>query len=749
MLRNKIATLLLFTFVCMTSAYADISVIVQGNRIISTESIIAYSQIDVKKMPDDYTISKILNNIYETGLFKNVEIFIQDNTVTLQVEENNRINEIIFKGNSDIPSKNLKQVIGNFTIASNSNLDIILKKTRAVYAQSGFYNAKIEQKIESISENKVNVVMYINEGERLKVKSINFFGNEAFDGYELKKQITTREKNKILPFFDDSQYNKAVLDNDLKRIKSFYMNNGYLDFEVLSSSVILNEDDQFVINIVVNEGEKYYFANNKITSEIDSIDTSELEQWIFSKSSEIYKQYLITKTENFLRFHVKKMGYKFIDVKSSTKRKGKKVNVSYKIVITNPKYIDRVNIAGNVRTQDEVIRGKISLIEGDPLDNSNVRNSKIALQNTGFFNRVSINTKPSKYKDRINVEIRLEEKSTGKINIGGGYSSRQGFLGNFAINEQNFLGTGQSLGLSLQRSSLGYSMSVSTSKNNFMDSEFAVGASVSSSKIENNTNSGYSFSKTTFSLSASVPLTNHILYSFGYSYGTTELADVSNTVSNFIKKQVGKDRKSAINHAVIFSTIDNNLLPSKGFKMKLAHEYAGIGGNVNYIQQTFDASYYLPIYKNDHVLRIRGKFARLGVLDNQYLKITNRFFSSGDEVRGFSDNGIGPRDLSTTSRSALGGDTMYLLSAEARLKLGRLSEKAKVSGLAFLDIANLTGVYDKESKIVSANMFRISFGVGILWFSPIGPMRFYYSRPIRKHFADKTQAFRLSIGTNF
>lgn len=723
---------------------------VEGNQRIESRTILSYLGLNEGSSFSQSDIDNGLKNLFATGFFADVKLLRQGNTLLVRIVENPVISKVAFEGNDKVETKDLEKEIElkPRSVYSQDKVSSDVKRILDIYRRGGRYNATVEPKIIKQDQNRVELVYEITEGPTAHVQKINFIGNDHFDTNTLRKSIRTEETRWYKFLSDNDKYDPDRLQFDQDLLRRFYNNEGYADFQVRSANAELSPNkDAFYITFVIEEGPQYKVGEVKVINELDNKEKLNLQKFVTTKTG---KTYNASKVEDSIDAMTKELGdhgYAFVDIQPRLERNTEKktVTLTYDIKPGPRVYVERINITGNVRTLDDVIRREFRLAEGDPYNTAKLQRSEQRLNNLGFFEKVNVKNDPGSAPDKTVVNVDVKEKSTGEINLGAGYSTTDGVLGDFGIKESNLLGTGQQLSTNFILAARRKDAEVSFTNPYFLDRELSAGIDVFRSYQDFTQESSYISDITGTTLRASYALQEKLQHTLYYTIHQNKISQVPSYASIYIQEQEGTNVTSAVGQTLAYDQRDNKQNPTKGYFLSLTQEVAGLGGDDKYLKHEAKASYYYPVAPK-WVLSVMGSGGYIYGFGGQDIRITNRFFLGGDDLRGFQDAGVGPRDSLT--RDALGGNEYYEATAELNFPLG-LPDELGVSGAVFTDAGSLWRSDDTGANVFATNSLRVSAGVGILWTSPFGPIRIYYGQPILKEPEDRTEAFRFSFGTRF
>lgn len=736
------------------SAYAETNVkqiVVIGNQRIEADTVKAFMVLPNRAGISQNDINAALKRLYNTGLFADVTITQEDEKLLVKVEENPIVNEIAFEGNKRIDDTELAKEtsLQSRSVFTRAKAQSDVQRLLNVYQKNGRFSAEITPKIIELDHNRVNVVFEIDEGKKATVKKILFVGNEAFTDTDLSKVIHTKESRWYRFFSDADIYDPDRVAFDKETLRKHYINRGYADFKVESAiAEITTDKESFFLTFTLNEGNKYNFGDITVKSVLKDVDPAKLKEKATTLKGETFNAEQIDQSIEAMTDLLRDSGYAFVDIDAvhDQQRANRIINLTYKVQEGPKVYVERINIDGNVRTIDKVIRREFRLSEGDPYNAAQIRRSQQRIRNLGFFEKVDVDTTPGSAPDKANIDVKLSERSTGELNFTAGFSTTEGALVGTSIRERNLLGKGQELKFNVQKATRGFQADVGFTEPYFMDKDLSVGADVFRITRELDSESSYDSEVTGITLRSSYSLTEHTRHTLRYSIRKDEITDVDDDASRFIREQEGENTVSLVGHTLMLDKRDSRFDPREGYAVRFNQDFAGLGGDSKFIRNELRTSYYHPIYKKEVIFNVIGNAGYIFGLNDEDVRINQRFFVGGNEIRGFRNAGIGPRD--TDTNDALGGNIYYSGSAELTFPLG-LPEELGFRGSVFMDAGTLYDVDNNGSEVADEGSIRAAAGVGLSWRSPLGPIRINYGNPFKKESFDRTQQIRFNFGTRF
>ena len=725
------------------------SINVDGNKRISSDTIVSLSKVQVGSAYSPTQLNSALQSIKKSSYFKTVDISIFNNILNINVIENPTINSISFEGNNTLSDINLNELIRSKQRQTLliSQVEKDTDKIATAYADTGRISAIVTPKVIELSDNRVDLVFEITEGRITEVEKITFTGNRVFSDLRLKGVIATKQAGIFRRFIKSDTFVKDKLDYDIDLLRNFYINKGFIDFEVQSSVELTREKDAFLINYNIKEGQKYIFSEIKFDTSKLNIDEKSLDKINRIKNGSKYDRRRVTKLIDEIDIYLAKNGFNFFEPVPVVSRNDENLTMDVEIQIneTRKVFVERIEVEGNSTTLDEVIRLQFDFVEGDPFNRRKVLEAVDKIRGLGFFSNVETSTRNGSAPEKIIIEVKLTEKPTGSLGIGAGYNSSDGTVATFNVNERNFLGKGQTVKLDLSTSKIEKQTELGFEDPSFLGRNLLAGisfgqTSTTPSSVPLSTDKLYFEPKIGFPLSRDSKLT--IEYSFDQE--DVKLTTASNLVSPLIRDDVGKKNKSALIFIYSLDKTNSVVTPTAGYDFRIIQELNGLGGDISYSKTNLNFKTYRTILRDDIIL---SSNLSSGVIVGSDASLMNRFTLGGDRLKGFRNQGIGPYD--STYDTHLGGKMYTSLSLEASFPIG-IPEEYGIYGGVFLDTGSLWGLDNTDSgRIDDSSEIRSALGFSIFWESAIGPLRFNWSSPIKKETNDVTENFRFTIDTRF
>jgi outer membrane protein insertion porin family len=749
------------------------SIIVKGNERIEAATVKDYLTIKPGKSYSAADIDASIKALFDTGLFADVSIVQSGGALVVTVAENPVINAISFDGNKKVKDNILEQIVTAKVRSplSDARIKTDTDRIKEYYARSGRPEASVTAKVDHLPDNRVNVTFVIVEGNRTGVGSIVFVGNKAFSTSRLTGIIQTRTTNWLSWLDKKDIYSEDKIQADEEQLRKFYLSHGYADFQVLSGNAVLDPaKGRYVLTYTLDEGAKYNFGDITIDSSIKGVDSSSLQRFVVTQKGQVFNADQVQKSVENLTIELSRLGYVFAQVRPRGDRdySNNLISIAYTVDEGPRAYVERIDIRGNTRTRDYVIRREFDIAEGDAYNRVLVDRAKRRLDNLGYFKSVNITTEPGSAPDKVVLVVTVEDQSTGSFSVSAGLSTTEGLIGSVSMDEKNFLGRGQKLSISVGGSSIQKNYTLSFTDPYFLGTRTSAGLDLYDTTRSTTDYQHYNSETLGGGLRIGLPLSDELSAQFNYKLSGTTISGVSscsndpnfgdspNIVGCFF--QDGTRLTSSLGYSVTYSTIDNTTSPTEGWYFKLNQDFAGVGGDARYVKTTGDARVYNPILPGSDwigMLKVTGgNITGLG----QQVATSDNFFLGGETIRGFAPWGFGPRETGTGSNMAVGGKTYVAGTAEVDFPIPFLPPDFGLKGGVFADAGTLFGddvpadcVYAGAGtcQVSDGAVLRSSVGASIIWASPLGSIRADLAAPLTKAAYDQTQFFRLGAGTQF
>ena len=740
-----------FGLMTSTSALAASSYIkdikVNGLERVEPETVLSYVDIEKGQNVSDEKLNVSLKQLYSTGLFEDVSMNVQnDGTLLINVSENPVISQVLFDGNNKIDDKMLESEIrlSPRSTYSRAKVQEDVRRIMEVYRRSGRYATVVNPEIIRRDQNRVDLIFNIDEGPAAVIDKINFVGNEHYTSKELQEVLMSKESRWYRIFSSSESYDAEKTKYDQELLRRFYLKRGYADFRVVSSVAELSDNKKsFVITFVIDEGKKYFLRNVDIVSSISDINTDDLMKYLKVESGDKYNSDNIDKTITALTDELGKRGYAFVEVVPDIDKDTETgdADIVFRIREGARFFIDRVNITGNERTHDKVIRRELRINEGDAFNASKIKDSRRNIENLDYFEKVDIDT-VQKDGNRADLDINVKEKSTGYFNVGIGFSTVNGALVRTGITENNFRGVGQQASFDIAVSQKSQDVNLSFTEPYFLDRRLRAGADLFYTRQDYQDESSYDSKIMGGRLRTGWNFTDDLSQQVRYSLKEEEITKVGEYASKYIKEEKGKYTDSSFGTTFVYDKRDSAMFPKEGYFLSAGADVAGAGGNEKYVK--FDGkAYWYHTMADFYTLKLFANAGAINGYGGKDVRLTNRYYLGGYTMRGFEPGGIGARDKAT--KDALGGNWMVYSGAEFSFPVGL--DELGISAHVFTDVGML-GEPDNINKadVDYSDKARISAGFGFQWLSPMGKIDIDFGFPIVKENYDETEVFRLNFG---
>jgi outer membrane protein insertion porin family len=749
------------------------SIEVRGNRRVDDETIRNYVNIRPGRNFSGADIDEAVKQLFGTGLFSDVRINQVGSRLVVEVDEYSIVNQVIFQGNRKIKDADLARAIqiqprSSFSTAA---LDTDIETIRASYRRIGRDDAVVNGRTIDLGDNRVNVVFEITEGGRTKIASVNFVGNNSFNNRRLQDVISTKRSSLMSFLFRDDIYDEDRLRADEEALRRFYYNRGYADFRVISSYAELDETrNEYTVSITIEEGDRYTFGDIEIESTLEGVDTNALRSSLDTNPGGVYSAKKVEDTIIAITERVVGLGYAFAQVTPRGDRnfETKTISIVYMVDQGPRTYIERIEIRGNTRTRDYVIRREFDVSEGDAFNQVLIQRAKRRLENLDYFTTVNISTVPGTQPDQVYLVVDVVEKATGEFSVGAGYSTGESSRGRKGVNvegsvsERNFLGRGQFIRVSAGGGKGSRDFGLSFTEPYFLGRRISAGFDI---YRQTRSFDNYESELTGATVRLGLPITEALTTQVAYNYSVEEysltgacdsngdgIPDPTCVISPAIVTAVGQSpwTKSSVSGSLIYNTIDDIRNPRDGIYANFTTEFAGLGGDAQFVKLTGRGTYYRTLLDELDVVGVLvaggGHIMKTG---STQLRLFDLFQNSDRIIRGFEGSGMGPASL-TAPEDHLGGTTYFHASAEAQFPLPVVPESLGLKGAFFFDTATLYGNTLADVDPATTGMkWRASVGASLLWASPFGPIRVDYAVPIMKEPTDQVQNFNFGVSTRF
>jgi outer membrane protein insertion porin family len=775
----SLAAPLLVSAVWVSSAHAQTvsSIIVEGNQRVENDTVLSYITISPGDVASPDDIDQSVKSLFQTGLFSDVQITRRGGTLVVRVEENPMINQVNFEGNSEVKDADLAKEVELRERMMFTRAKVLSDVNRiiGVYRRSGFYSVKVSPKIIRLPQNRVDLVFEIQEGDETKVRRLEFVGNDAFDDGKLKRIVGTQEYSWWRFFNRNDNYDPDRLEYDKELLRRYYLRNGFADVRVVSADAVLAEDGSgFTITYTIEEGQRYKVADVAVNVGDAQLNSDGLISKVRTSVGDYYDATRVDRTVDNLTLEASRQGFVFARVNPDIQRNeaDATLSITYNLVEGPRIYIDRIDIVGNTRTEDQVIRRQLLLYEGDAFNRVVVERARRRLTALDYFDKIEFREEEGSAPDRIVLVVEVQEKSTGSINFSIGYSTTETIVGSISLQERNFLGKGYNVRVNASGSFRRQSVDFGFTNPYFLGLPLSAGFDVFATNTDNSEESSYTSEQIGFALRVGSRLDEYSNINFRYGLTWRSINGIrKSSASPAVIETEGETLKSFVSSVYTWDNLDNPMRPTNGFRGQLVGEVAGLGGDVYFGSLEAHAWYFYPLYEEKVVLKIEGNAGHVQPIGDNDVPLQDRFFKGADSFRGFAVSGVGPRQVGNDgSTDSIGGRTYAIGTVEVSFPLG-IPEEWGIEGAVFSDFGtvfnsgvdslaagegecsygrNASGASNRPGcEVFDTAEFRATVGAGVIWQSPFGPLRFEAAYPILKADYDETEWFRFSVGTRF
>ena len=743
---------------------------VEGLQRTEAGTVFSYLPVKVGETLNDDRAAAAIKALFATGFFKDVKLEAQGDVLIVAVEERPSISKLTLSGMKEFSEEDLKTGLKQTGLAEGrvfdkGQLDRAEQELKRQYFNRGLYSVQVVTTVTPLERNRVALQFDVVEGEAAKIRQINLVGNKAFAEKKLLKLFNSSTPGWLSWYTKDDQYSKTKLSGDLETLRSHYLNQGYLEFNIDSTQVSISPDKKDIyITVNMTEGPKYTVSDVKLAGQM-LVPEQELKKLIMVKPGEVFSREKLTESSRKISDRLGNEGYAFANVNAVPELDKEKHQVAFTLFVDPGRrvYINRVNVAGNSKTRDEVVRREVRQMEGGWYNAEKINLSRDRLNRLGFFNEVNVETPAVPgATDQVDVNISVAEKATGNILLGAGFSSSEGLVLSGSVNQSNVFGTGNRLAVQVNSGSVNTVYSLSFTNPYYTLDGVSLGYDLYRRDVDATSLDGvgeYESSSTGLGARLGLPISEKDSIYFGagieqLTIGTTNNSPIQ--YKNFVDK-FGSGNEATVNTlrldtSIARDTRDNFLFPTKGLMQRAAVEFGAPPGDLQYYKLSLQHQQYFPLTK-DFTLMINGEAGYAAGIGGKPLPFFRNFFTGGvSSVRGFESGTIGPKDLDTVTNEVvtLGGDTKLVGNVELLFPMPGMKDNS-VRLSTFLDAG---GVFGEGNALYGSNTFsfddmRFSAGLGVAWNSPLGPLRFSLAYPLNKKDTDKTQVFQFNLGSTF
>ena len=718
---------------------------VEGLQRISYETVLSYGDLSIDKNYSEDLSNNAIKKLYETQLFSDISINYLNNILTILVKENPTINLVLFEGNKSKKDEDLidELKLKERSVFSRSRVKEDVRRLLELYQRSGRLSAQIDPSVELLKNNRINLIYNIDEAEVSKISKISILGNKVFSDKEIKRVMTTKTRSLLKFWSSGGQYDPDRIEYDKELIKDFYNKNGYVNFEFTSSiAQLINNSNKFEILLSVSEGEKFNFGPINVITKFSKLDAKLIEKNLSQNTGQTFNSEILKESIEFIKNSATQFGYTFIEVTPEMKINDldKTVDITFSINEGPKVYVERINIYGNTRTIDKVIRREFSFSEGDSYNKRSINYAKDKIKSLNFFESVEINEERVEDTDKLNLNVNVVEKNTGSATIGAGYGDQNGTTFTAGISENNFLGKGQKVKVSTSISNTQNLYDISITEPYFNNKNLLVRGDLYS-KFDDPTNVNYETETVGAGLALGFPLSRSNRITTKYSILTSKTTADSDA-TDYEKLLSGTNTVSVIGYTLSLDKRNSPYKPSAGSIFTIEQNLAGLGGTSSYLQNKITYKKYFRI-NNIFIGAVKSAFGSINGYNDKYAPIDQMFNIGGKNLRGFKYGKVGPQFNS----SYTGGNYYYVINTETNFDLP--IDEIDISSSLFLDIGSVWGLDSRYGTIDDQHKLRASVGINFNWDSAVGPINFILAEPFMSETSDTIDKFSFDIGYNF
>lgn len=772
-----LAAVLLFTSTISIGAahqaqaqtYQFSTIVVNGNQLIDDDQIVSFARIVRGRNLSASELNAAYQRVAGTGFFREVDFVPQGSSLVINVQEYPLINRVAIEGNRRLDDERLTQAITSRSggVYSPATAEADANAIAEAYAGAGRLSARVTPRIIERGQGRVDLVFEVTEGAVVEVQRVSFVGNRSFSERRLRNAVEVAQAGRLSTLFRVDNYNEERIARDRQTLQDFYLSRGFVDAQVLSGVTELSrERDGAYVTFTIREGQQYHLGRVTVVSEIAGVDPAPYQAGLTERTGALFTP---TVVENLVQ-QAERVGYdsgrRFVRAEPRLVRNERDGTIDVELALVNGErvFIERIDIQGNVTTQDQVIRRQFDVAEGDPLNPREIREAAARIRALGYFSDVQVNPVQGSNPDQAVVDVQVEETSTGSLGFGLSYGADAGVGGNITYNESNFLGRGQRLNLTFSTVTDARSLSMSFTEPALLGRDLALGLTMGLSTTTASETARFDMETIQFSPSLTFPVSEFGRFTVRASIARNEISIPSGytaTVADRIAQDasLGANVTSSVGYTYAFDTRGNGINPDRGFVFRFSQDIAGLGGDRRWLRSTVMAGYEQQVLNGD--VTLRAEFEAGAIAHNSGASTINeRFVLNSSQFRGFRSYGIGPVAYGAdgVARNGLGGNFFAVARFEAEFPLG-LPQEYNMHGGVFLDVGSVWGIDGSYTScvgntpaancVIDDRSLRASAGVSLFWDSPMGPLRFNFATPLASEDYDSFRSFDLSLATRF
>ncbi|MEL6643619.1 MAG: outer membrane protein assembly factor BamA [Pseudomonadota bacterium] len=752
-----LAAVIMFATVASAQSFSFNNIVVQGNQRVDAATVLSYADLERGSAITAGELNTAFQDILASGLFESVDLQPQGNTLLITVAEWPTVNRIAIEGNRRLDDEDLLRIVSSSPrrVYSPTIAEADAEAIITAYETQGFFAATVEPKIIRLSENRVNLVFEITEGRVVENERLAFVGNRSFSERRLRRVLETKQTGLLRTFVRRDSFVADRIEFDRQVLSDFYMSRGFVDFEVQSVTTELSRQrDATFITFNLREGQRFRFGTVNVTSDIADLDTDAYRDVARIRSGRFYTPVAVDLSITRMEGLAQREGRDFVRVEPRVRRNDRELTLDIEFVITRgPRVlVERIDIEGNQTTLDRVIRRQFRVVEGDAFNPREIRQASERIRALGYFADVQVNSREGSAEDQVIIDVDVEEQPTGTLGFGASFSSDSGAGVVLSFAESNFLGRGQTLAFDLNTTDDTGNTQISFTEPAFLTRDLSLSLSAFQNTSDRD-NSFFSTERLGARIALGFPAGENRRLVLSYELSNNDVFEVDPDSSPILIAEEGARTTSEIGYVFTYDSRRSGLNPNAGVLLSFGQDLAGLGGDNEYIRTTARAIAQTRILNEEVTLRASFEGGNIEMLGDESSRLTDRFFLTSRQLRGFEFRGTGPRDLDAVNEDALGGNNYVSAKFEVDFPIG-FAEDLGVSGGVFLDMASVWGLDNTDGaggpgSVDDSFSLRSSIGFSLFWETPIGPLTFNFSQPLEKEDFDLERSFDIAITARF
>ena len=730
------------------------SITIDGNVRIPDSSVVDFSGLTQGETVTNGQLNAAVLEIMATGLFETAEVVPTGSGVRIVVVERPTISRINIEGNRRLSDDQLSTVVTSEPrrVYSPTVAAADASAIADAYSAAGRQAARVTPRIIERSDNRVDLIFEVSEGRTVENERISFVGNRNFSDRRLRRVIQTKQAGIFRAIIGQDNFVPELVQFDRQLLTDFYRSRGYIDFEILDvTSELSRERNATFLTFNLREGQKYEIGQVSVSSEFQNVNIVEYRDALRIRTGQTWSPNLIEEQISRLEQLALTQGLEFlrVDPRITRNQRDLSLNIEFALVRGPRIFVERIDIEGNQTTLDRVIRRQFNTVEGDPFNPREIRNAAERIRALGFFAVADVETRRGTAADQVIVDVDVEEQPTGSLTFGGSFNDENGFALLVNFSERNFLGRGQALSFEVQSGSDTSQTALSFTEPAFLGRDLAFGLDISSVET--------SFDESSFDTRVisvrprlTFPFSENSRLTVFYEAALDEISDIDPGSSPIILAEEGEEFRCSIGYSYTLDLLRGGLNPNRGVRLTFGKELAGLGGDIEFLRTTALAVAQRDVFNEEVTVRAIFEGGLINTFGGGTSRVTDRFFLSPRQLRGFASRGVGPRDTGSAEADVIGGNAFVSVRFEADFPLG-LPEEFGLAGGVFLDFASLWDLDNTNGAAAVDDGFdlRASIGFSLFWDTPIGPLRMNFATPLRENALDETNAFDITISTQF